>query len=232
LKGVTHADTAWIQVRPTPSPLATFSIQPAPGDSAKVAYDYDFGVNKTVTVFATDITGNVLRDESTNDLLVNFVSKDKSIAEIDHLTGNVKLTNNIGHVVFYASTYAYGVVASDSLLFTIGYPLRRVYNLILTCWKKTPGGVLSVDHFSPDSITIGVGGTVRILSGCSRDLDDVLTPDTLDLVFDDQTVVPDGMFLITKDFPLVTFKINQEGVFHYHSNKYGGNGTIVASSGP
>jgi len=236
VKGVTHTDTAWVQVLPAvpvPSPLATFSIQPAVGDSAKVAYNFQGNAeNKIVTAIAADNSGNVLRDANTNNLLVSFVSGDKSIATIDRLSGEVLTTSQIGHVTFYASTYAYGVVARDSLLFTIGYPISRNANLILTCWSKSPGGVLSVKHFYPDTITIGVGGKVFFSNGCFSSAFDPLVPDTLDIVFDDATVVPGGMLSILKEDGAGFFAVQQEGIFHYHSAKYGGSGTIISSSGP
>jgi len=87
-----------------------------------------------------------------------------------------------------------------------------------------------VDHIFPTSITIGVGGSVRFFASCNSDIVHKPTTDTVDIVFDDPTVTPDGPVLIPGIRKIVP--INQEGVFHYHSVRYGFSGTIISSSGP
>ena len=54
---VTHVDTAFIRVTETaPVAIATFSIQPAPGDSAIRS----IGISYSPTVTAIDVDGNAV----------------------------------------------------------------------------------------------------------------------------------------------------------------------------
>jgi len=232
VRGVTYSDTAFIQVvtsTPARAPLKTFSVQPLPGDSAKAALSFNNVNYSQIMVFATDSTGTVLRDENVNDLLVSFVSGNDMIASIDK-NGTVTPQLMVGSVYLHASTYAYGVAANDSIQFVVGYPILAFDNQIATC-KRTMSGDEEV-FFFPASITIGVGGRFRFRTDCNQQggLNLQLT-DTLDIIFDDTTIVPGGTLMIPVG-EIRNVKIGKEGVFPFHSARYGGSGTVISSSGP
>ena len=170
--GVTHEDTAFIQVvpgTPVPAPLATFSLRLLAGDSAKVAVDYvsnyydGYGSSgvKQVIIVATNRAGVILRDDTTNHLLVNFTS-DRVSDGIGRQESVDPFAINVGHTYVHASTYAYGVVAQDSLRFSVGYPIDPYDNTIGWIGDTTATGTWTVDAFTPDSLLVGIGAGIPV----------------------------------------------------------------------
>lgn len=240
VQGVTLTATALVQVTDTAPqhPLATFSLQPVAGDSAKMSIDQGRGVFRTINplpIYATDATGDTLLSESTQRLLVSFTSSDPTIATIDPTTGQIT-PQNVGHVTFSAATWAYGVVKQDSLRYTIGYPVFQFYSAV----SNTPVGSLTpVLHFEPSTIAVGPGALVLFGNGSA---------DSVDVVFDDSTAVQ-GFFLFGLDVPggnippLDTLSTNWScsqyqcgttlrtfpvpGTYHYHSRLNGTSGTVI-----
>jgi hypothetical protein len=161
-QGVTLKDTVFIKVTDTPptSPLDVFSIQPAPGDSAKRALDFNNSrVTWTAKCDGTDCSGPVY-----------YHSSNPIIASINRQTGTVIL-NDTGHVVFTATTMAYNVARQDSLTFTVGYQLSPEVDITLAMIL----GVLTLGFVSPKKLILGVGAVVTF---CNH------SPKPVDVVFD------------------------------------------------
>ncbi|HXC24487.1 MAG TPA: hypothetical protein VNU46_01130 [Gemmatimonadaceae bacterium] len=157
-QGVTLADTVFLQVTPTPPPsaLATFSMQPARGDSAKRALDFDvvdYNNGFPWSITAIDKAGDTVCDGHSCAYLVDYRSSNPSVASIDRLSGTVGIAGT-GHVVFTATTLAYGKVWRDSVLFVIGYALNQT----ITILPATVNGK-SVLSFQP-ALIVGVGATI------------------------------------------------------------------------
>jgi|HubBroStandDraft_6_1064221.scaffolds.fasta_scaffold143330_2 hypothetical protein len=198
LQGVTLTDTAFIQVTQTPlSPaLATFSIQPAQGDSAKRSVDFASATSGTgFGLFPSGFPWPVTAIDGAKDtvcngqgcpVLVNYQSSNPSVASIDRATGMVT-TFDTGHVVFTATTLAYGVVLHDSVSFTVGYPLgmflliegERVGNVQTVVFERFPNGF--IDNY----FVLGVGGVIDFIDA---------TPKPVDVVFDQQAGVDTASF--------------------------------------
>ena len=191
-QGLTLADTVFIQVTPTPlSPgLATFSMQPAPGDSAKRSLDTQYF---PWPVTATDSSQTTVCNGNGCPVLVFYSSSNPGTATIDRNSGLVTI-NDTGHVVFTATTLAYGHMWRDSVRYMIGYILYPDVFVVPTVSAKR--AVLS---FSPKTVVVGVGATVTW--GNSQESDNGgnppiwMTPpglDSIDVVFDDSTTVQPG----------------------------------------
>lgn len=186
---LTHADTVFIQVTDTipQHPLATFSIHPLPGDSAKRAVD---AFSITQPVFATDAAGGPVctatldplsRDyQPTCALQVYFTSSDPTVASIDRTNGTVQAIRP-GHVTFYATTLAYGVPERDSLPFVIGWPLTPD---VQSSWITPVASLTPVLAFDPPRLIAGVGATVA--------WGNQNPGDSTDVVFDDSVAVQPG----------------------------------------
>jgi plastocyanin len=146
--GITHVDSAFVQVVPDPAPtVASFSIAPLPGDSAKWAITGLFGEPiKTLTPVVLDPLGTPLF------VPVHFRSLDNTVSRIDPRSGALAPVRR-GTVTFIASTTAYGTVMADTLPFTIGAPLIAVFHV-----ERAPGG--SATRFNPSRITVGSGALV------------------------------------------------------------------------
>jgi hypothetical protein len=147
--GLTLLDSAVINVTSHTAPVQTLkslSIQPAPGDSAKVGVTLSYYVNQQVL----DVT-----DAPINNPLVAFSSSDTTIATIDP-TGSVT-TYRQGQVMLYGETTMYGVTKTDSLLLTVGLPVVAVEAVV----SRTPFGSPTMQsYFAPETLAIGVGGYV------------------------------------------------------------------------
>ncbi len=152
--GITHADTAIVAVTDDPAGLtvASFSLQPAPGDSAKYALagtllePYRF-LSPTVL----DPNGDPLFG-----LPVHFTSLDVTTASIDPF-GGVVAGVRPGPVRFVATMTAYGESFTDTLAYTIGLPgYARIFVLGPYDTQHSPVG-----SFSPDSVRMGVGAVVE-----------------------------------------------------------------------
>jgi hypothetical protein len=145
-------------------------------------------------VFGSQLYHVVAHATNTNDkaysgsLLVHFTSSDPSIATIDGLTGTV-LALRVGHVTFYAETWAYGVAARDSLPFDITFPV----SVTISALPVVPTGqISSIVTFWPQAVTVGIGASVSWTNPSYTD--------SLDVVFDDPTNVDSVLFLKGADF--------------------------------
>jgi hypothetical protein len=249
--GVTHTDTVFIVVTNTvpTSPLATFAIQPLPGDSARLAvassglYPLD-----TVVTAGADEAENPL----TSKLVVRFSSSNPDVASVDSRSG-VVMGIRQGDVTIRASTTYYGVTKQDSVQLHIGDLIYA--QVLLTPLAKPDSTGAKVYGFFPPSVTLGVGGSV--LFGFT--LGDSVT---LDVVFDDPSAAQPSPLPVTMTlsspgsgnigpivepatqtdylnqclFPLILGGISNcfaaraflaPGTYHYHSDRYGTSGTII-----
>lgn len=170
-QGVTLRATALIQVTDAipQHALATFSLQPAPGDSAKRAED--FGSQGGAGQFpwlvtATDVADSTVCDSTHCPLLVFYSSSNPLVATIDSLTGQVTALHP-GHVTFRASTWAYGVVRRDSVAFTVGYRLNDTVEMTLAVIL----GVLTLGFAAPKHLVLGVGAVVTFCNGSTKPVD-------------------------------------------------------------
>jgi hypothetical protein len=161
-----HADTAFFNVTSLSAPpvLATFSIHPIPPDSAKTAESKSI-VALAGTADDTEITG----------LAVYYTSLDPSFATIGRSTGFLQPVQP-GHVTLTATATAYGVTKTDTVRYTLGYPLTQLLTVIP---QKNASGQ-TVNGFSPPLLQLGPGGSVLIIN-------ETTTP--TDLTFDDPTNV-------------------------------------------
>jgi len=146
--GITHVDSAFVIALPEPAPtVASFSIQPLPGDSAKFAISGALlDPVRVLAPLALDDLGNPLL------VSVHFRSLKHTIADIEPHTGQLKPVRR-GNVTFIATTMAYGVALADTLAYTIGSSLIGGVRM-----KPTPG--TGATHFSPSEVTIGTGGII------------------------------------------------------------------------
>ena len=185
VKGVTLADTAFIQVKATaPAALSTFSMQPGPGtgDSAKVTIDSEH-VYWPVT--ATNGAGTVC-DSTGCPLLIAYASSNPARAHLGGIAGNGGVGprivqfpengnfqfNTTGHVYLIAETWAYGDSLRDSVDFTVGLQLNIVN--ILT----EPSSGAPVSFSVTPKVVVGVGATLNFWNK---------VPTPLDIVFNDTT---------------------------------------------
>jgi hypothetical protein len=184
---LTHADTAFIQVTDTVPhiPLDTFSLRPTPEDSAKRSVDDDnwFGAARSFAwpVHAADRVGHTLCDTTTCPLLVDYRSANPVVATIDRATGQVTAAG-IGRTRLTASTWAYGVVMRDSILFTIGH--RISYNITIGLSDQSGDTVASFG--APPKVTLGVGAIVTFL--CAP-VTTTACAQPIDVTFDHQTAI-------------------------------------------
>lgn len=175
LQGVTLADTALIQVTDTvpQRALATFSMQPATGDSAKRSFDWIQKHGLAWPVSASDAGGNVLCNPSQCALQVYYTSSNPNIT-IGSATGNIQ-PNDTGQTILRATTWVYGVAKSDSVVFKVGYLLSYTNQMVVT----TVSGVPTVMFASaPRQLVLGVGAIVKFQD---------LSPQQVDVVFDSTT---------------------------------------------
>jgi len=172
---VTLKDTALIQVTqaPPPSRLATFSLQPGPDDSAKRSVDFNNSQPFAWPVKATDATGATICDTTGCPLQVFYSSSNPLIATIDRSTGQVSAIDT-GHVVFSATTWAYGVALRDSVAFTVGLELFPNITITLAILL----GVLAVAFSGPKKLLLGVGAVVMFNTCYSQNTKPV------DVIFD------------------------------------------------
>jgi hypothetical protein len=242
---VTHVDTVFIQVTPTApaSPLTTFSIQLPTTDSAI----------RSVSDNAVTLTPKVLDANGVSmgsNILVAYWSSDSVRGKITSRTVNTitdkggKLKGvRLGHVTYYATTWAYGVAMKDSLPYT--YTLSN--KVLVSVLEKTPYESLTpILYFYPTVITVGVGAVV------TWDNQNENMP--VDIVFDDTTNVDSARVSNSPLFPFTgrgnisdfyldtsggyTFADNFQnsrrarafpvaGVYPYHSARYGTAASIV-----
>lgn len=224
---LTHKDTAYVNVNDVAAPpvLTTFSVQPLPDDSAKTAALDGFGVfgPKQILPQEADAGGTPI-----DGLPVFFSSADPTVATVDPVSGLV-IGVRPGTVKIRASTTAYGVSMSDSVVFTITPPLIGlvVANPIIPVGSTTPSM-----QWSPGTIEVSAAGQVLFVTES--------TTQDIDVVFDDPTNVtesslapsgagnippfralPDnGGAFMARAFPL-------PGTYTYHSTTFDTHGTII-----
>jgi hypothetical protein len=166
---VTRADTVTIKVTATapPLPFQTFSLQPLPGDSAKRAVDFLGAGQSTFGQFlwpvqAVNGVGATVCNATACGLLVYHTSSNPAVATVDPFTG-VVTTKDSGHVVFTASTLAYGQVLSDSVDFRMGYPIHPAITLLMIFMA---GALAAVGFTSRKVMVVGLGSVV-LWSSCN-----------------------------------------------------------------
>jgi hypothetical protein len=188
-QGVTLTDTVFIQVTPTVSKLKTFSIHPAPGDSARRPLD---AASFSWPATATDLLGDTLCNGAGCTLPVYYSSSDPLLASIDKSTAAVTLADT-GHVIFTASTLVYGQLWRDSVRFTSGFA-----NYTTVAIQPGTVGQRAVLTFSaPNPLIIGEGGNVlwtqpNVPSDASGNPVETPGLDSIDVVFDDSTAAKAG----------------------------------------
>ena len=177
LQNITLTDTVLVQVTqtPPPSPIRTFSMQPAPGDSAKRANNGLDDDHFEWPVTATTVAGGTVCNANACTLLVHYTSSNPAIATIDPTTGGVTLINT-GQLFFSATTWAYGVALRDSVAFTVGY--STIYTNHLTVAENL--GVTTVNFSAPKTLILGVGAVVTFWNQ---------SPKPVDVVFDHPAAV-------------------------------------------
>lgn len=231
-----HVDTAVIKVTnvAVPPVLASLSIHPDSGDSAKTAVDvYRALATRALAADSTQISG----------LSVYYTSSDPTTATIDRRTGLVQPIRP-GHVTLIAEATAYGITRADTLRFAIGYPslgLVRIEQL-----TNADGQVVTV--FVPDRFTVGPGADFVFWNRINL---------AADVVFDDPTnvvqsdtycaVAPQlcgvgnvGAFSAALDSAqailflpgLRARHITVPGTYTYHSTLLGATGTIIVANEP
>lgn len=225
---IRHADTLVLNITDDAAPptLATFTIHPDVGDSAKVAA----ASSVTLAARAADASGTPI-----NDVAVYFTSSDPIVATIDRSTGF--LSPNIpGSVTIYATTTTYGVTKVDTLPYVIGHPIT----IAMQIESQTNASGQTTNVFSPSNIELGPGAIVLFGN---------VTALPTDVTFDDPTNVAEDYrdcgFLATlcgtgnidawakdptddsgitglraRSFPV-------PGTYTFHSTIFGSTGTIV-----
>lgn len=188
---VTLVDTVWIQVTDTipQHPLATFSMRPAAGDSAKRALpDLNSSMRYTFlwTVMAIDAAGNTVCSSGQCALQVNYTSSNPHLASINYATGMVT-PHDTGHVVFTASSWVYGVAKRDSVSFVIGYKLSYLMQI---GFSQQPGP-RTVEFGAPKRVVLGVNAVVGFV--CAANADPYPACDRpVDVVFDHPASIDTG----------------------------------------
>jgi hypothetical protein len=164
-----HSDTVFINATSTAAPpvLSALSIQPVPGDSAKVATGTTKLIEpRALAADSTPIAG----------LAVFYESLDPTTATVDRSTGFFRALRP-GHVAVVATATAYGVTKSDTLPMRIGYPVNGIR--ILVIWRRSATGQ-EVARFEPADITVGPGATILFIN---------TTTSPTDITFDDPSNV-------------------------------------------
>ncbi len=166
---ITRTDSAVVSViAAAPDLLHDFGMQLSPGDSAKIAS----GLGKTIPLVRQANSGAVL-----SNLLVWIKSSDTTVAKITQSGNNLSVkAARPGRVVLSTSTFAFGTVWRDSLVFTAGWPSYFQMPLLD---RFSPGSLTTAFDFAFKDITIGVGACV-IWENLSATTD-------LDVQFEDPT---------------------------------------------
>ena len=171
IQSITHSDTAYVQVTDTApsSPVSVFTMQPAPGDSAKWSSyypDFIFGFKRVIPrVYGED--GQPIPVETVANfvpvpgLTVAYTTSNPSALYLDHRTGEIVPAARPGTTTITASTYAYGIRKQDSVVYTIGIPTVGGFAIDSA---TTGGGVRATPA---DTIVIGVGGVAYWSSSVS-----------------------------------------------------------------
>jgi hypothetical protein len=153
--GVTHADTATVAVTPDPGALliTSFSIQPVPPDSARMALGGTLlETNRTLTPIVMDAGGNQVLD-----LPIRYTTLDETTATIDRWGGAVTGVS-LGYAPLVATLTAYGRSFADTVQYRIGAPAYTAVHIHgpLYAYVKYQEG-----SFDPDSVTVGTGAVIQ-----------------------------------------------------------------------
>lgn len=239
---VTHSDTAVVQITDDvpPSRLATFSIQPFSGDSAKFAIGA-FGQQQTRSLDLTMIDSA----GSSKTYPVFYRSADAGIITmVDARQGTIGTVFGLGSTWLYATTTVYGVTLTDSVRFTVGRPVNAEIDLV-----KRPNGTYFAN---PEVDTLGVGaGVIDLTTGAFSTVTFAnATKTTVDIIFDDSLAVLPSLattlfgivddtatvgnirpWTVEPDNPLTVVRFRSfptAGTYHYHSTRIPSiHGTIV-----
>lgn len=192
VSNVTRADTVYIVVTDTApsSPLATFAIRHLATDSSKVGvYDNTTSPQDSVFIVATAADGTDLRPTLAPMTAIRFTTSDANTATVttaelpadggDHPVDEpVGIVQGVqpGKVIIKVATTYYGVTRTDSTEVTIGNPVGATILLAPTT-SSVPGGGM-IRAFNPNTVTIGVGGTIVFRPAAT-------SPLAWDVVFDD-----------------------------------------------
>jgi hypothetical protein len=240
-RGITHADTAIVAVTDDPAGLtvASLSLQPLPGDSAKYA------LGGTLLEPFRFLTPTVL-DQNGDPMFglpVHFTALDVTTATIDPF-GGVITAARPGPARFTATLTAYGQQVTDTVQYTIGLPgyARIRYYGPYDVPPHQEGS------FDPDSVRVGLGAVVEWWNfGLPEGK-------FMDMLFDNPAPldsVPEGMACLayatdcdgTGSIPTFGWPLDcpnicsgerfrarrftQPGVYHYQSTIWGTQGVIV-----
>lgn len=236
--GITHADTVLVSTAPnsSPSPLATFSIDPTPPATATAPMGgFPRGLvsnnNFNLPLEAIDQEGDKL-----TKLTIRYASSDPTVATVDAYTGKVTPLR-LGTVSFYASTYAYGVTSVDTVEYTITLPVHLQVNSHI--WTNKEGEPVTV--FDAYNVRIAVGGRILWSNPTGLPVDITFDdPSNVDRV-DELCVVPwvnvspticgEGNvepFALQEGqiASIASRRFNKPGTYTYHTN-FGATGTIT-----
>lgn len=148
---ITRTDSAYVSVSATtPEHLRDFGLRLPVGDSAKISSGEPM---KTISLIRESESGTNMPN-----LIVHMVSSDSSIARITQSDNSLNITPvRPGRVVLYGSTFAFGTAWRDSLVFTVGWPIR--FNIPISEKVLDGLGTTALD-FAYKDVTIGVGGCI------------------------------------------------------------------------
>ena len=240
--GVTHADTATVAVTPDPGALSitSFSIQPVPPDSARMALGGTLlQSTRSLTPIVLDAGGNQVFD-----LPVRYATLDETTATIDRWGGAVTGVK-LGYVPLVATMTAYGRSFADTVQYRIGLPAYtkvQVHGPLYAYVRYEEGS------FDPDSVTVGTGAVIEWwdagrISGTETDITfDPVQAQALDSVpegsscanygvdCDGTGSIPafaqldgDGYFLNASR----ARRFTQPGVYRYTNTLWGTHGVVV-----
>ena len=194
--GVTHEDSANVQVTATPPAVsvARFTIQLPPGVDTNIAVTYNPGSQWLDSPVLTTVATNQAGNDTISGLLVRYSSSDPVVADVSSqvatsqlvkgqlYAGDIALTpTQIGRATITAETWAYGIAKRDSLTFVVGPP----HFLTIQMLPKTPITSLTpIGTFNPEHYIVGIGAIV------TWENDSVNTP--IDVVFDDSGAVQEA----------------------------------------
>jgi hypothetical protein len=121
-----------------------------------------------------NITARIMAENGTSiaNLVVAYGSSDSTVATVASggLYGQQRGTAKVT-----ASTYAYGVSLADSVTYIIGYP---TYQNLGIAQHPPATGTERVTYFSPDTVTIGIGGVILFMTDAKNSKD-------ISIVFDE-----------------------------------------------
>lgn len=191
-QGLTLADTAVVSVvngSGTPLVMDSLLFRPVAGDSAVRAevdtagrlatQTLDFPV---ATAGGTAIPNAVVHYASSDPLVASFAIPNTTLAPV--VSGNAP-----GVVLLTAEATVYGTRKIDSLWYTVGYPLRVIFDYGIGEFIPVLSGILAKNLALPNrqtlgTLTIGQGGVVLWGNTIMHQADD-----SLDVQFEDTTNV-------------------------------------------